>query len=621
MKKGIIITFSIIPVLLFGTVSESVLSKGEWFKIGITQPGIYKIDYNFLKNIGLDVNNLDPKKIQLYGNGGGMLPQKISSFRVDDLAENAIEVVGEADGKFNPGDYILFYSQGHDTWKPDLNQGIFVHSKNIYCDTAYYFITYNQTEGKRLESQLSPAASSDFQTSFDEHLFHEDDKTNIIKSGREWFGDNFSITNTYSYNFNFTGYVSGTPIKLKTNAGILFGLGARQSGSVFFNYKLNNINFGTFSIPSGEGCGECLTKGNSLGALFIATPDIAIPNTASITATANTSQDPNGKSYLNYIALNFKKVLELRNGQTAFRTLDQQSNINYQVSSVASTSKVWDVTTPYRAFLVSNSNGNTIEFSANQDSLPHEFVAFTPEAVNLSPAFIGKVANQNLHGMEVPNLLIVTHFSLLDQANQLATLRRSQGISVEIATTSQVYNEFSSGGQDVTAIRDLCRMLFKKGGLKNLLLFGSCSYDYKYRTPANTNLVPCYESYELFGSVTSYSSEDYYAFFGDNEGNWEEGNNAIDYNMQIGVGRIPVKNASEAQNVVDKLKYYAEENAFGKWRNKSIFIADNGSNANEFNIFLNDTEGMIRTATSYNPNLNVSKIYLCLLYTSPSPRD
>jgi len=620
MAKFLIITLFSIPILALGAVSESVLSKGKWFKIGVVQSGIHKIDYKFLKNAGLDVDKLDPKKIQIYGNGGGMLPQKNSSFRVDDLAENAIKVFGESDGKFDGSDYILFYAQGPTRWSQQVSQGIFVHAKNIYCDSAYYFITYDQAAGKRVESKLSPTNSSSFQTVFDEHLMWEEDKFNLIKSGREWYGDNFNNTGSYTYNFDLTGYQSGTTIQIKTECGIVYGLNGGQSGSIFFQYKLNNVNIGSIGIASGEGtCASCLQKGTSRSAVFSTTSEIGNPSAVAISVSANTSQDPNGRSYLNYIALNYKKMLAINDGQTAFRTFDQQFDVNYQVSSASTTSEIWDVTTPYNTVMIGVGNGNTVEFLAEKQTLNHEFIAFTPEKISLSPSYVSKVPNQNLHGMAVPSLLIVTHYSLLNQAKQLADLRISQGISTEIVTTSQVFNEFSGGAQDVTAIRDLCRMLYLIGGFKNLLLFGSCSYDYKNRISANTNLVPCYESYNSFHSVYSYSSEDYFAFFGENEGDWEE-NGVVNYNMQIGVGRIPVKNATEAQNVIDKLITYSQVNSFGKWRNKSIFIADNGSNRGEGNIFLNDTEGIVGLASSKNGNLNVSKIYLDAYRDKSTPK-
>ncbi len=51
---------------------------------------------------------------------------------------------------FGPGDYILFYGHGPVTWKFNTLSGIFEHSMNFYSDAAYYFITTDAGEGKKV---------------------------------------------------------------------------------------------------------------------------------------------------------------------------------------------------------------------------------------------------------------------------------------------------------------------------------------------------------------------------------------------------------------------------------------------------------------------------------------
>ena len=126
---------------------------------------------------------------------------------------------------------------------------------------------------------------------------------------------------------------------------------------------------------------------------------------------------------------------------------------------------------------------------------------------------------------------------------------------MKVSTTTEVYNEFSSGRQDITAIRDYARYMYENGGsLKYLLLFGDCSFDYKDRLSNNTNFVPTYESRQSFHPIFSYSSDDYYGFFEEDEGEWIE-TSAGDHTLEIGVGRLPVSTTEEAQDVVDKIIY------------------------------------------------------------------
>src|SRR5438045_1129566 len=111
---------------------NSVLSTGNWHKVAVTADGIYKLTYSDLQNLGINVSSIDPRHISVYGNGGGMLPEINFAARPVDLTENAIEVIGEGDGVFDPSDYILFYGQSQHRWNLDTASHRFVHVKNIY---------------------------------------------------------------------------------------------------------------------------------------------------------------------------------------------------------------------------------------------------------------------------------------------------------------------------------------------------------------------------------------------------------------------------------------------------------------------------------------------------------
>lgn len=90
--------------------ASSVLQTGNWFKISVSERGIYKLSHAFFKNMGLDPSSFDPKNIRIYGNGGALLPESNAAPRPDDLIENAIYVNGESEGVFNDSDYVLFYA-------------------------------------------------------------------------------------------------------------------------------------------------------------------------------------------------------------------------------------------------------------------------------------------------------------------------------------------------------------------------------------------------------------------------------------------------------------------------------------------------------------------------------
>ncbi len=88
------------------------MSSGNWFKIKIDRTGIFKVTYDQLAGMGMNVNSLKSANIRVFGNGGGMLPESNSAPRFDDLQETAIEVFDGGDGIFNQGDYFVFYGIG-----------------------------------------------------------------------------------------------------------------------------------------------------------------------------------------------------------------------------------------------------------------------------------------------------------------------------------------------------------------------------------------------------------------------------------------------------------------------------------------------------------------------------
>ncbi|HHH50721.1 MAG TPA: hypothetical protein ENK52_07065, partial [Saprospiraceae bacterium] len=195
-----------------GNTFNSVLSDDNTYKIGIRKNGIHKMDYNFLKNeLKVPIDGVDIKKIKIYGNGGGMLPEKISISRIDDLFENAIQVVdSNNDGKFNSGDYILFYAEEAGKWSLNSSTNLFRYQKNIYSDLNYYFIKISGENGKRLSTRTSLQSTNYTSNSFNDYIHFEEDKVNLLHklpnqgSGKKWFGDHFEALREKDYNNIFT---------------------------------------------------------------------------------------------------------------------------------------------------------------------------------------------------------------------------------------------------------------------------------------------------------------------------------------------------------------------------------------------------------------------------------
>jgi Peptidase family C25 len=584
--------------------AQSVLATGKWYKVAVQKDGVYKISYKTFRKMGFDVSKTDPRKIKIYGNEGGMLPQPNQAQRPEDLVENAILVTGEADGKFNSNDFILFYAQGADKYSFKQSKGIIAYEKNLYADKNYYFITVSETNGKRVTTDAAVPGNLPAVNSYENFYYHELDEYSELKSGREWFGERFDLTPELTLDADIENVVSGSTIKLVS------GVMAKAFLPSSFTVSINGTQTLTQSVPSIPN-DRYTVKGAIRNDTISVSADavLAIGKSAQkIKYTYNKASSGQSVGFLNFVLLQATQALTLDGPQTIFRSLASIENpaSKFEINNSSSSAAVWDVSNPYEPRAISSSfNTGTTAFNA-VTSVVKEFVVFTPDVA--APELVGKITNQDLHSLSTPRLLIITHPAFRSQAERLAEYRNSRNIATTVVTTEQVYHEFSSGRQDVTALRDFIKFLYDKNpaALKSVLLVGKGSYDYKKRVVDNLNFVPVYESRNSLHPVDSYSSDDYFGFLEENEGIWSE-SPAINHTLDVAVGRLPVKSSLEAAQVVDKIiRYESEASIQGFWQKEIVFVADDGDG----NLHQEDADDLSESIDEDHSEFDVSKIYL-----------
>jgi len=576
-------------------LTHSVLATGEWFKIRISKTGVYKITYDDLKSMGFPVDG-DPANFALYGNGGGVLPEKNDAPRPAGLIENPIEVVDGGDGSFDKGDYIVFYGVGPVVWKYNASTGHFNHQNNYYDNYSYYFLTSGTQPGLRIQNESVAGTADKDVNSFVDYAFHELDERNLGGTGRTWYGEVYDYAATeYSFDFDF-------PHLIKTKKAYLKAMFASKaySSNMFLIY-LNGQLKKTMSMPITGNSGYDVGKSGSTQFEFTPVAD----NISVKTVYQRSSSSSVG--YLDYIDINAYRQLIFDGGQMAFRNVFFSGNIaRYHLQQATDKLEVWDVSQPLspKKMVVQQASGE-LTFNINI-AYYKAFVAFDGTGF-YSPEFVEKVENQNLHAVKNIDFLIVTYPDFLGQANRLADFhRKNDGMKVYVTTPQLIYNEFSSGAQDVSAIRDFVKHIYDQSDagkeLKYLLLFGDASYDYKDRLPDNTNFVPCWESVNSLNTISSIATDDYFGYLDDGEG--VSSSDRVD----IGIGRFPVDTPAEAKNAVDKCVGYASDSpqTMGPWRNRLTFVADDG----DYNRHLNDAETLSKYINSHYPAYGLNKLYL-----------
>ena len=591
--------------------TNSVLATGEWYRFYIQKSGVYFVSKSFLKSLGVNVDDIDPKKIQLYGNGGRMLPLKNSTIYPDDLTENAIQVIGENDGVFNDSDGILFYGEGIDNWNDESQT-----NGNLYADKSYYYITISNVDGKRIPENIQPTENSTLTIiDFDDSQFHEVDNVNVGKVGRTWFGEDFDTQNIQNFNFSIPNIAPSTSIAISTH------LAAKSTSSCSFKIEANNQLLSTPSISAGDGK---LPKDTTFSSSSIPPAE-----SLNIKLTFNNNGVPTANGYLDYINIKYKRILIGNGKQFRFQNNATATNSvkEYQISNATGIGQVWDITDIYNVSKYTNNAQSSFSFKSNATDV-RKYIAvsgndlYSPQRESQS-----KVSNQNLKGTIFKNAqgtlqdidyLIITPSIFYNQAERLANFHRNYSLlNVKVVTLESIYPEFSSGKQDVAAIRNFIKYVYNNASspekkVKYVNMFGDASYDFKNRIANNTNFVPILHSiYSYSLNESAFASDDFFVYMDDNDGYVKNGtaNDNLIGDMDIAIGRMIANSTQQADELVTKVIEYHDFKSYGNWRNNFVIISDDADTTGDstLQVQLNQLADEIVTE---KPFMNSKKILL-----------
>jgi hypothetical protein len=569
--------------------ASSNLSSGSWVKIGSKKRGIHKISYSALQSWGFT----NPSKVQVYGNGGTMIPMDNSENRPDDLP---------AIGCLHSNEAIYFYSPGTWNWHFDQSNEMFNFERHKYTQMAFFFLSETSNAVKPPVNQQSPPGTVTHTTnSFDALYFHELENENVLNSGNQWFGEKFNSSITMERNFEVEmpnliaeEAVFYTQVAGRANSPQAFNINIGESAdlSVIINTVSLNDYLGYYlRIASGK---QYFTPGsNNFNINF------------NYTNSASTSI-----GWLDYFIINGRGRLSLDNESLVFRdrSVVGPGNIAaYRISGASGSDYVWDVTNPVQPVsMETETSGQTLSFTARSQEIK-EYVAFNLSQSFPQPEFIENLENQDLHATSPAEMVIVAPAQFLGQANRLASLHNQHSnLSVVVAGRDKIYNEFSWGHPDPGAIRSFLKMLYDRAGEntdqtpKLLLLFGDGTYDNRHIDNAPAAPLPTYQSDNSIYQTGTFVTDDFFGFLDDTEGA-DLRNDRLD----IGIGRFPVSTMEQAVNAVDKSEAYLLSQDPGKWKNKLTFIGDDG----DFNIHVRDADRLTQKIAANHEQFNLNKIY------------
>ena len=575
---------------------ESVLHSHTWYKIGVTEDGVYGIDVPQLRALGVDPGNLNPARIRLFGNVPGMLPEANADDRYDDLTEIAIQITGSEDGAFDGDDQILFY--GRSPVNVSLNLlGLYNYEPHLYTDTVYYFLCVDSgANGLRIQDQPTvPTGDDDLLiTDYHDYLYRDHDEISPYASGRVWYGDLITAQDgAASFVYEIPNRVTAKPIRIKSNV-----LGRCQSGFTY-NLKLNG-RMVLDQAPIASFQQYEYGKEN-------VTEQTVYSDTESITVRyeINAGQ-ANPMLFLEHFMVSFWRELRFVQKDMAFRIAPSQllsPVARVRLSGVDPLVTCWDVSNPMCPFRQQLEYDPDGAFFGLDEPSEHRYHLFEQSGVK-RVGTLQPLPNQNLHGLTDAELLIITPKVFQGPAEALAEFHRTQdGMTCVLADMDEIYNEFGTGTHDPTALRDFIRMVYLRsaGRLKYVLLMGKGSHDYRDIKGLGNNFVPTYETQgKSYLEVVSMCTDDYFGLMDLGEGKDCEGR------VDLGIGRLPITTEEQGYEVVEKIKHYADLSSMhGPWKNTHLFLADNDSR-----VYVNYMEYLDQIMDTACHASTINKIYM-----------
>ena len=483
--------------LLFATAGSAQQYGNEWidygqqyFKIKVTQDGIYRIDSSSLagamSGIGVNLNSIDPRDIQMFGRE----------------TELYIHIEGEGDGTFDGSDFVEFYARANDGWMDTCmwsdDNDLVNPYHSLYNDTATYYLTWSPGSAGNsrrmvIESDVAFASYTmidyvwksnfvDYHTGFFQGQKQGDVATPLFTRGEGWFG-NPRPTNAAGYvtNVNVTTKVpysgAGAPdAQVRTVSAsisdpaddivsdsshrweVLYSTNVTVFDTVFDGYDLLQLEFTMPASVLGSNTTQIRHKGYNTyttGSSYHAISNVTIkyPHTLHMENLSSLH------FAVPHNAAEAKSYLNLTNLVATTATLYDITDTVKRIATVPNGS-TFDV-------LVPRKNGIEVECYVNAESNVNQISATGLVPVGANGYFVDYLSG-NLDSV----YLIISQAQLWSSAQQYAAHRNSTGHNVLLVDVDQLYDQYGAGiVKHPIALRRFCHEIYNAATKKPAGLF------------------------------------------------------------------------------------------------------------------------------------------------------
>ncbi len=607
---------------------DSFYSAPTWLKVRITSSGIYEVDYFTFANLGFDPGQIDPTSVRVFSGRSRPLDESLAVPRDSFMEENALLDLGDGDAVFETTDRLLFYALGPNGWAAeyDSTKSRTDHLENPYGNETVYWITWGGSFSgppRRMPPRSvapDPEAES-FAASLPHRVHLEENNVDNYRFRDEdgWWWENLrgrGPDRAYTITLDRVADGSGT---VKVRVGSTEPVNTLRTVELKLGTNVLLAD-STWSHNSQTALVEITASAQNLLAEGTNRLVLNIPSGTSDAVTVG------------WFEVEYARRLDALGGKTLHFFSDPANGVDDYLlggfDATAASIYLFDVTDPHAATRLVDAEvtgaqaPHGLRFSdPNAGPTVRWYAATTMEGVRSLPE--PEIAH--LRGLRAPqngaDYVVIYHPRFETGASRLAQLRSTLGsnpMSTMKTTIDEIYDEFSWGMKDPTAIRDFlvyARNSWQGASPLYACLIGDASYDAKrYLSGSPENLLPSYTNRykEISTRLASLENVDFYStddFFGylepeDYSGTGEPG-------LDLAIGRYPIADEELLLLQLDKLESYLREDQPGQWQNRMILVADDERVVDEETreaIHTIQVETLARTFVP--PAMDAVKIYL-----------
>jgi len=589
-------------VMSTSEADNDLLKATTWYKVIVTETGLYRLTGSQMAQAGVSLTGLDPDSIRLFNAGGIRLNEDNDSAR-SSFEEVAIVVEGGLDGNFDAGDQILFYGEATSRWIFEPNLEPHYESNPYTTQNVYWLAVSGDFSGpavRMLEVNTTPGGTEDTTfTSFSRRVRAEQE--NLFSTGGipphifdyyTWFWTDESDLTIF---VPTPGAIPGTAASLEFAANTNTGTG----GASYMDVTINSAS------ATDKDC-------NSRWCFFETTQLLDGLNQVDLQLGPVATNIP---PYFNYVEIAYQSRLRPDNSKLDFALGSYDGRALIEIDDLFSSDPfMLDLSNPRQPRLLTG-NERTGGFLSIEIDLaptgPNQFY-FTLMQQALSPVSITEASVNDLRDISrQADFIIVTTEAFAPYLDEYTTYRESQGYSIKVALVSDIIDNFSYGLYDPTAIRDYLKFAYENypaPAPSAVLMVGDGNYDFLNHLGGGVpNHVP-----PNIRQTDSVYSDDAYVHFGkkgmlDSDTSYT---NVPDRGFDMLTARWPAVNGKEILSIVQKIIGYETTGSFGLWRNKIALIADDQFGDNNSNEIFHTTQAEELDQTHIPSYFGREKIYL-----------